>query len=100
MVESRRTKSVISGLTSLQKSNPTLDLTNNQISIIGDLVQSLADLAESGYRNSKLGEIIRGSTLLCSNCSRRRQAFLQRHHAVDWPASITSSVGDNYSFRS
>ncbi len=54
-------KDVTTGLTALQKSVPALGLNTAQISVIGDFIQSLADLAESGYRNAKLVEIIRTS---------------------------------------
>jgi hypothetical protein len=55
------TKNVTTGLTSLQKSHPALGITNSQISDVGDFVQSIADLAESGYRNAKLVAIIHDS---------------------------------------
>jgi hypothetical protein len=54
-------KNVTTGLTSLQKARPALGITNSQVSEIGSFVQSLADLAESGYRNAKLVDIIRAS---------------------------------------
>lgn len=58
---SASTKEVTTGLTSLQKARPALGITNGQVSAIGSFVQSLADLAESGYRNAKLVDIIRDS---------------------------------------
>jgi hypothetical protein len=58
---STSTKNVTAGLTSLQKARPALGITNSQVSSIGSFVQSLADLAESGYRNAKLVDIIRNS---------------------------------------
>jgi hypothetical protein len=54
-------KDVTSGLTSLQKSMPTLGITGGQVTLIGNLVQSIADIAEAGYRNAKLVDIIQNS---------------------------------------
>jgi hypothetical protein len=54
-------KDVTTGLTGLQKSMPTLGITNNQVTLIGQLVQSIADIAEAGYRNAKLVDIIKNS---------------------------------------
>jgi hypothetical protein len=51
-------KEVTTGLTAVQKALPALGLTAGRISIIGDFIQSVADLAENGYRNTKLVEII------------------------------------------
>jgi hypothetical protein len=56
---SSNVKDVTTGLTSLSKSIPTLGITANQITIVGQFVQSIADLLESGYRNAKLVAIIR-----------------------------------------
>jgi len=58
---SKDTKNVTAGLTNLQKARPALGITNSQVSEIGSFVQSLANLAESGYRNAKLVDIIRDS---------------------------------------
>lgn len=55
---SSNVKDVTTGLTSVQKALPALGLTAGKISIIGDFIQSVADLAENGYRNAKLVEII------------------------------------------
>lgn len=56
---SSNVKNVTTGLTSLQKDVPSLGLTTGQITVIGELIQSIADLAENGYRNAKLVEIIK-----------------------------------------
>jgi hypothetical protein len=56
---SSNVKDVTTGLTSLQKDVPSLKLTTEQITVIGQFVQSIADLAENGYRNAKLVEIIK-----------------------------------------
>ena len=56
---SSNVKDVTTGLTSLSKSIPTLGITPNQITIVGNFVQSVADLIESSYRNAKLVAIIR-----------------------------------------
>ena len=55
---SSNVKDVTTGLTSLSKSIPTLGITPNQITIVGQFVQSIADLIESGYRNANLVAII------------------------------------------
>jgi hypothetical protein len=49
---------ITQGLTAWQKADPSLGITTNQISVISDFVKSIADLAESGYRNAKLADII------------------------------------------
>ena len=51
-------KQVTSGLSAWQKAMPSLGITNGQISLVGEFVQSVADLVESGYRNAKLKDII------------------------------------------
>jgi hypothetical protein len=51
-------KGVTTGLTSLQKAEPALGLTAGKVSIITEFIQSIADLAENGYRNAKLVDII------------------------------------------
>jgi hypothetical protein len=55
---SANVKQLTDGLTAWQKAVPGLGITSSQITIVGDFVQSIADLTESGYRNAKLSEII------------------------------------------
>jgi hypothetical protein len=55
---SSNVKDVTTGLTSLSKSMPTLGLSSSEITVVGQFVQSIADLIESGYRNAKLVAII------------------------------------------
>lgn len=46
------------GLTALQKGIPTLGITASDVTLIGEFVQAITDLAESGYRNAKLAQLI------------------------------------------
>jgi hypothetical protein len=40
---------------------PEIGITNSQVTLIGQLVQTIADVAEAGYRNAKLVDIIKNS---------------------------------------
>ena len=51
-------KDVTTGLTALQKAEPALGLTAGKVSIITEFIQSIADLAENGYRNARLVDIV------------------------------------------
>jgi hypothetical protein len=46
------------GLTAFEKARPDLGITNSDITLISEFVQAVADLAESGYRNAKLSQLI------------------------------------------
>lgn len=46
------------GLTALQKGIPSLGITTRDVTLIGAFVQAIADLAENGYRNAKLAQLI------------------------------------------
>jgi hypothetical protein len=51
-------KDLTSGLSAWQKAKPELGITTSQITLVTEVVQTVADLAENGYRDTKLSEII------------------------------------------
>lgn len=46
------------GLTAFQTAMPNLGITASDITLISEFVQTIADLAENGYRNAKLAQLI------------------------------------------
>jgi hypothetical protein len=52
------TKNVTDGLTALQKAQPSLGITGNQISAVGSISTLLADAFTSIYREDKLADVI------------------------------------------
>lgn len=49
------------GLTALGKAQPNLGITTSDITLIGEFVQAIADLAENSYRNAKLAQLVGNS---------------------------------------
>lgn len=52
---------VTTGLTAWKTALPAAGITTADVTLIGKLVQSIADLAESGYQNAKLTQIVEKS---------------------------------------